>query len=490
MKTKKPPLMTLKDARISSYRVEDVTPGILHFGIGNFHRAHQSLYLDRLMDLNGDLQWGIIGAGIMEGDKTLRDTLLAQDCCTTIVEESASQSQPHVVSSMRDFLPVGDVEAIIDAIADPRIKIISLTVTEGGYFLDETTGTFDHGHPDIVSDAKAVNAPKTVFGLILAGLSRRRETDHAALTIMSCDNLPHNGVVAKNAVLGLARLQDQELCAWVEANIAFPSGMVDRITPATGDKERARIRDEFGIDDKAPVFCESFAQWVLEDNFSAGRPELERVGVEFTADVAPFEMMKLRILNGGHAAIAYPSALMGYEYVSDAMDDPLIRGYLNTLHKREIIPSVPPVPNTDLAEYAETVVERFSNPRIVDRIDRLCYDGKNRQPKFILPTIRDRLSDGANIDGLALLSALWCRYCQGKTDEGAEISSNDPVWPDLSAAAQAAQSDPMAWLGQSEIYAELGENPHFVTAFKDGLRTVTAVGTREALDRYINNQHP
>ena len=474
-------------ARQTHYSIENVTPGILHFGVGNFHRSHQAVYIDKLMELNGDLKWGIVGAGVMPSDHVLRDTLHKQNYLTTVVEESATLSQLRVIASMTGFLPVGNATSIISTIANPQIEIVSLTVTEGGYFIDTDSGEFDTNHPDIQFDTIEGSTPKTVFGLILAGLARRRETGNAPLTVMSCDNIPDNGGATKNAVLGIARQQDQALSDWVEEHVSFPSSMVDRITPATGELELQRIKNEFGIDDQAPVFCEDFSQWVLEDKFAGQRPALEQVGVEFTNDVSPFENMKLRILNGGHASIAYPAALMGFVYVADAMADPLISGFLDKLHKREIIPSVLPVQNTNLHQYAEKVVERFSRPRIVDTIDRLCYDGKNRQPKFILPTIRDRLAKGEDINGLALVSALWCRYCQGHKDDGSKISSNDPAWPTLSAAAKAAQKDPLAWLVQSDIYADLGEHPDFIWSFTHALESVTSKGTRESLRVFINH---
>src|SRR5208282_2354188 len=255
----------------------------------------------------------------------------------------------------------------------------------------------------------------------------RRQAGVAPFTVMSCDHIPGNGHVCENAVAGLAELVDPELSAWIRVKVAFPNSMVDRITPATGDRERAILEDRYGVEDNWPVFCEEFRQWVVEDRFPAGRPALETVGVTFTSDVAPYEWMKIRILNGGHAAIAYPAALLDIHFVHEAMEDAQIATFLETLTKREIQPVVPPPPNTNLDSYRAQVARRFANPKIGDTIQRLCFDGSNRQPKFILPSARDRVKAGASFNGLALVSALWCRYCYGETESGKAIPPNDPI---------------------------------------------------------------
>jgi mannitol 2-dehydrogenase len=302
---------------------------------------------------------------------------------------------------------------------------------------------------------------------------------------MSCDNIPGNGHVAQNAVVGLARLVDSELAQWVEKAVAFPNGMVDRITPATGAREKKLIADEFGIHDRWPVFCEAFKQWVLEDNFPLGRPALEKVGVQFVTDVAPFELMKIRILNGGHATIAYPGGLLGIHFVHEAMQEPLIRDFLEKVERDEIIPIVPPVPDTNLNDYYKLIDRRFSNPKIGDTIQRLCLDGSNRQPKFILPSVTDRLAQGKSITGLALVSALWARYCYGETDSGKPIPPNDPNWDRLTALAKQAKADPKAWLSMTDIFGDLATDPVYVAAFTHALSTLWKAGTRETLKHYL-----
>lgn len=469
------------------YARDAITAGIVHFGVGNFHRAHQAAYLNDLFAMGESRDFGIIGAGVRQSDAKMREVLAAQDYLTTLVEQEAASTTARVLAPMLDYIDPNDPAALIAKLADPQIRIVSLTITEGGYFLD-ATGTFDAAHPEIVADAADIAAPKSVFGLILAGLIARREKGIAPFTVMCCDNIPHNGKVTMNAIAGLAQLFDPALAQWVRENVAFPNGMVDRITPATSDRERALLETEFGLCDGWPVFCETFTQWVLEDDFPLGRPALEKVGVTFVPDVAPYELMKLRILNGGHAAIAYPAALMDIHFVHEAMEEPLIAAYLAKLTSEEIIPVVPPVPGTDLEAYRALIAGRFANPKIGDTIQRLCLDGSNRQPKFILPSVIDRLAVGKKVTGLALVSALWCRYCYGVTDTGALIAPNDPNWDRIQAAAIAAKDDPDAFLAMPDIFGALAANAEYKSAFAKALRKIWADGTRETLIAYLEHR--
>ncbi|RWO21290.1 mannitol dehydrogenase family protein [Mesorhizobium sp.] len=459
--------------------------GIVHFGVGNFHRSHQAVYLDDLFNAGVGHDWALVGAGVFDGEKVGRGKLQEQDWLTTVVEQDSGHMSARITGAMIDFLMPGDAAAILERLADPAIRIVSLTITEGGYFIDPASGVFNPTHPDIVADAQPGAMPKTVFGIILAGLLRRRDDGIVPFTIMSCDNIPHNGHVTADGVIGLARLIDENLATWVSENVAFPNGMVDRITPATTDRERGILSSEFGLDDNWPVFCEPFRQWVLEDHFTDGRPPLEKVGVQFVSDVAPYELMKIRILNGGHAAIAYPAGLMDIHFVHEAMQEPLVRSFLDRLEHDEIIPTVPPVPDTVLEDYYQLIEHRFSNPKIGDTIRRLCLDGSNRQPKFIIPTIADRLKAGKGVAGLALESALWCRYCFGTTDSGAVIEPNDPSWDRLQTTARAAKAAPAAWLAMEDIYGEVGRSTPFVEAFAKALEALWADGARSTLTRYL-----
>lgn len=474
-----------RSASVPSYDPVSLTAGIIHFGVGNFHRAHQAVYLDDLFNRGLDHDWAIVGAGVRAADERMRSELALQDWLTTVVEQEADVSAARVTAAMVDHLPVGDSAAILARLGDPAIRIVSLTITEGGYYIDPATQKFDPAHPEIAADAANPDAPRTVFGFILAGLRLRRLSGVPPFTVMSCDNIPGNGHVTRNAVVGLAELRDRALADWVRTHVAFPSSMVDRITPATSDRERELLASGFGIADRWPVFCETFRQWVLEDDFPAGRPALEQVGVTFVDDVAPYEHMKIRVLNGGHATIAYPAALMDIHFVHEAMEDPLIAGFLDKVERDEIIPVVPPVPDTDLDDYYKLVARRFSNPKIGDTITRLCLDGSNRQPKFILPSAADRLKSNQSIVGLALVSALWCRYCFGTTDSGKPIAPNDTSWSRLTALAGRARSNGSAWLEMRDIFGALADDARYVTAFTTALSALWTDGTRRTLERYI-----
>ncbi len=471
---------------IPGYRRDELSPGIVHIGVGNFHRAHQAAYLDELFERGLDRDWAIVGTGVRESDAEMGRDLAAQDFLTTVVTQEAERSQARVTGAMIDFVAPGDSAAVLERLVDPRTRIVSLTVTEGGYYIDPATQAFDPGHPDILADAAdRLASPKTAFGLIAAGLLRRRAAGLPPFTVMSCDNLPGNGHVAADAVAGLVDLIDPTEARRIRESVAFPNGMVDRITPATSERELQTLRDDFGIEDSRPVFCEDFRQWVLEDHFPAGRPRLEEVGVQFVADVAPFELMKIRILNGGHAAIAYPAGLLDIHFVHEAMQDDQIARFLSALLNDEIIPVVPPVPDTDLADYKRTIERRFANPKIGDTIRRLCLDGSNRQPKFILPTLRDALQSGRSIDGLALVSALWCRYCHGETESGQAIAPNDPNWSRLTTQARQARQMPEAWLAMQDVYGDLGTNQRFRDSFTLALQRLWRSGTRASLDHYL-----
>ncbi|THV12526.1 mannitol dehydrogenase family protein [Rhizobium rhizophilum] len=471
---------------LPSYRREQIRPGILHFGVGNFHRAHMAIYLHELFNKGRDLDWGIIGAGVMASDQRMCDTLKAQDFLTTVVEQDIDRSAATVTGPMLDVITAPDFDRIIETLASPDIRIVSMTITEGGYFIDPATGRFDPNHPAIVTDAKDPAHPKTVFGLIIAGLRARREAGIPAFTVMCCDNIPGNGEVTEATICGLARLSDPDFADWIHHNVAFPNSMVDRITPATGQREIDMTRENYGIEDGWPVFCEDFKQWVLEDNFPLGRPVLEDVGVTFVPDVAPYELMKLRILNGGHAAIAYPAALMDIHFVHEAMENPLIRAFLSKLETDEIIPVVPPVPNTSLQDYFALIQNRFSNPKIGDTIPRLAQDGSNRQPKFILPSTADRLAQGLDVRGLALVSACWCQYLSGLSARGTAIEICDPNSERLRKAANAAQRDPLAFLSLQDVFGRLPEFDLFQRRFAEGLVSLHRNGVEATLKAYVD----
>lgn len=476
-----------KTAAVPAYERASLKAGIVHFGVGNFHRAHQAIYLDDLFNAGSDHDWAIIGAGVLPSDADMRDKLAAQDFLTTVVEQDNNKTAARVTAPMIDILPVGEPDVIIAKLADPEIRIVSMTITEGGYFID-ASGKFNPAHPAIAADGQNPSAPKTVFGLIVAGLKARKDKGIAPFTVMSCDNIPHNGAVTANAVVGTARLSDPAFADWIKANVSFPNGMVDRITPATSQREIDFLKENFGIEDNWPVYCEEFKQWVLEDKFPMGRPALEKVGVTFVPDVTPYEHMKIRILNGGHAAIAYPAALMDIHFVHESMENDLIRAFLAKLENEEIIPIVPPVPDTSLADYFKLIERRFLNPKIADTIPRLAQDGSNRQPKFILPSTLDNLRQGRDVVGLALVSALWCRYFFGKSDSGKDIVFNDASAERLHEAAVKAKDDPAAFLVFDDIFGEVAKSELFRKRFARALKTLWEKGTKETLQLYLDGK--
>jgi mannitol 2-dehydrogenase len=471
---------------LPAYDRSRLTAGIVHIGLGNFHRAHMAVYLDDLFAKGLCHDWAILGAGVREGDAKMREALIAQDCLSTVIELDPKGKSARRIGAMIGFIEVEpDNAALIGAMTRREIRIVSLTVTEGGYFIDAATGQFDPTAPEIAADA--ANPHRTAFGAIIAALKARRAAGIPPFTVMSCDNLPGNGHVAEAAVVGLARLSDPGLADWIKANVAFPNGMVDRITPATGPRER-EMAVAFGLNDPVPVTCEPFRQWVLEDHFPTGRPALEQVGVTFTPHVHAYEAMKIRILNGGHAIIAYPGGLMDIEYVHEAMANPLIAGFLTKVEREEIIPFVPPVPDTNIDAYFDLIRDRFSNPEVADTERRLCLDGSNRQPKFIIPSLRDNIAAGNIPHGLILESALWCRYCMGRTDSGAIIAANDPNWSRLQTVALKAAADPAAWLAMEDIYGEVGRNPEVRAAFAAALTALMRNGTAKTLRTYLGLQ--
>jgi mannitol 2-dehydrogenase len=470
-----------------SYDRGALRPGILHIGVGNFHRAHQAVYLDDLFNRGRGLDWGIVGAGLRETDARMRARLAPQDWLNAVVEVEDGKMSGRVTGAMVDFLPVSeDNRALLQKLADPEIRIVSMTITEGGYCIDPKSGEFNPRGPGILANAAQTGSPRGVFGCLVTALAARKTASIPPFTVMSCDNIPNNGDVARNAVLGYAGLIDAGLAAWIGDHVAFPNSMVDRVTPVQAAHHQLLVKELLGIDDAAPVICEPYRQWVIEDRFASGRPALEEVGVIFTDQVAAFELMKLRILNGGHALIAYPAALLGMTFVHEAMAHPLIRGFLQKVVKDEVIPHVPPPPDIDLADYLESVMQRFANPQIGDTIARLCQDGSNRQPKFILPSTRDGRVWGTPIQGLALVSALWCRYCYGESEKGRPIAVEDDEAGTLIPAARKAREEPLAFLASTDAFGDLADDRTFQNAFAVALSSLWAKGVARTLSGFID----
>ncbi len=469
--------------RIPTYDRNALTPGILHLSVGNFHRGHMAVYLDELFEQGEDLDWAIVGAGLRPSAVDVRDTLKAQNYLTTVVELAPTAISAQIVSSMIDFLP-SDPNIIHDALSDRKIRIVSMTITESGYYIDAATGEFVADHPEMVKDAKSPGSPASLFGVIVKALKARRDTGIEPFTVLSCDNLPGNGNVTRQTVVGLARLSDPELADWIATSVSFPNSMVDRIVPATTDRERRLVADHFGINDELPVVCEPFRQWVIEDHFPSGRPHLEKVGVEFVSDVSGYELMKLRILNAAHASMCYPALLLGHHFVHDAIEDPDILQYLKTLLTQEAIPTLKPLPSVNYHQYLDKVLERFSNTAIGDTISRIAEEGSERQPKFILPAVIDALDAGQSVDGFALEIALWCRYCLGEDEQGKLITVKDLKSADLFKFSKASKRRSDAFLNNIEVFGSLGKNALFSEQFCYWLRYIYRLGVRAAIRKY------
>jgi mannitol 2-dehydrogenase len=456
---------------VPAYDRARVTAGVVHVGVGGFHRAHQAMYHDRLMNEGKALDWGICGVGVMAADRRMDEVLAAQHGLYTLVEKHADGSrEARVIGSVIEhLLAPDDPDAVIERMAAPATRIVSLTITEGGYDVDDA-------------------APTSAFGLITEALRRRRERELAPFTVMSCDNLEGNGRLARMAFSEFARRRDPELGDWVEREVRFPNSMVDRITPATTDGDIAEVRERFGIDDAWPVVCEPYTQWVLEDAFAAGRPPYEDAGVQIVDDVAPYELMKLRLLNAGHQAIAYFGHLCGYRFVHEAAQDPLFRGLLAGYMDDEATPTLEPVPGVDLPAYKRTLIERFSNPEVRDTIARLCAESSDRIPKWLLPVIRHQLATGGEITRSAAIVASWARYAEGVDEQGRPIEVVDRLAERLTESARRQREDPDAFLANRDVFGDLADDPRFAAAYRSTLRALHEHGARATLSSMIGEE--
>lgn len=473
--------------QVPGYDRANLAQSMIHIGVGGFHRAHQAAYIDDLCRNHGTTEWGYCGVGLLAHDTHIRNALRAQDCLYTLVERSAAGNRARVVGSILQFMfAPDDPQAVIEKMASAETRIISLTITEGGYFIDQGSGVFQENHPDIVHDLAHPDRPNSAFGYLLEALDRRRQRGVNPFTVLSCDNVEGNGDVTRKVLLRFAELRDPSLKAWLADHGAFPNCMVDRITPATTDADRALVRDTFGIEDAWPVVTEPFRQWVIEDRFCDGRPPFEKVGVQMTADVKPYETMKIRLLNASHSAMGYLGYLAGYTYIYEIMADPQFKRYILDLMNEEVTPILEPVAGVDLDTYKETLVERFANPTIKDTATRICLDGSAKIPKFILPTIREQLARGGSVRRLSLAVASWCRFLAGTDEQGKPIEIQDPLAEELQRHARAAGTDPRPFLAMREIFGDdLPQSTAFVKQVGDALQNLYDVGAMATLAKYI-----
>src|SRR5947209_5955635 len=460
-----------------------VTPGIVHLGIGAFQRAHQAMYTEAVLNA-GDLRWGIVGASLRS--PAVRDALTPQDGLYTLAVRGAEAERLQVIGAIRNVLVAPeDPQALLTALADPAVKIVTLTVTEKGYCYDPATAALDEKHPDIVHDLAESAKPHTGPGFLVEALRRRRAAKVSTFTVLCCDNLPHNGRTVAAIVTRFAALRDPELAGYIRNEVAFPATMVDRITPATTPGDRAAISAHLDLDDAAPVITEPFSQWVIEDRFPEGRPDWSLAGAEFVTDVAPYENMKLRLLNGSHSTLAYLGYLAGYETVADTMNDAnyrrLAAGVMDDAATTLKMP-----PGADVAAYKHALLERYANPALKHRTWQICMDGSQKLPQRLLGSIRDRLAMGAPIDRLAMGVAGWMRYVTGIDEHSKPSDVRDPLSARLRAIADeaglVAERLAPALLEIREVFvAELAADTRFRTSVTDTLARIIAKGAKEAV---------
>ena len=433
--------------------------------------------------MNGEF-WG---ASVRTQDLKLRAKLIEQDLLTTLIELSPKEFSAEVIGSILDYIPIeADNASLIKQLTQPEIRIVSLTITEGGYYFDPVLKELNTEHPDIIHDSQNPDTPKTVFGAIIAALKIRRLEGVGPITGLSCDNLVNNGTIFKNTLVSLAQMTDPNLADWIEENCTFPNSMVDCIVPVTGQRELELV-EEFGIADLAPVTHENFRQWVIEEKFCCGRPELERVGVTFTNDVHLYESMKLRILNGGHQIVATPGELLSLDTVSQCMNTPIVRDFYRKVATLEIAPLVKSVEEISAVEYIKVVEQRFSNPEIVDSVQRITFDSSSRHSSFLIPIIQDAVIANTSLDGLALTEALWARMCTGIREDNSKFELADPSRNQLQKVACEAKSEPIRWIQQRDYYGDLATDSRFAERFKYWFNKINDDGVATTVDTYISN---
>lgn len=469
---------------VPDYDRSGLTAGIVHFGVGGFHRAHQAVYLDDLLKRGEARDFAICGMGVMPGDRRMRDVLRDQDHLYTLLTRYPDgREDVRVIGSIIDYIWVPeDLHAALDKLADPSTQIVSLTVTEGGYNFNQVTGEYDLAQPAVAADIDNPHEPSTVFGLIVEALRMRRKSGIEPFTVMSCDNIQGNGDLAKAMFTAHAAAVDQGLGDWIRANVAFPNSMVDRITPATTEDDVAYVRDQFGYDDQWPVVTEHFLQWVLEDSFTGARPAYEKVGVQVVEDVTPYEKLKLRLLNASHQGLCYFGHLAGYHLVDQAASDPLIADFLLRYMREEAMPTLDALPDTDVEAYAQELLRRFTNASVKDTVPRLCAESSDRIPKWLVPVILDNLRDGGQVDLSAAIVASWARYAEGTDENGQPIRIIDNAESRVRANAQAQLgADELAFLREPDFFAGLADEPRFTEPYLETLRSLHQIGASRTL---------
>lgn len=470
------PVSTDKNEYNIDYDRSGLKTRIVHIGVGGFHRSHQAWYTDNLLRKDSANGWSICGVGLLPQDKAMKEALESEGMTYILLTRGAdgSESVSRLGAITEYMWAPDDPEAVIEKIADAGTKLLTLTITEGGYNVDDATGRFNLSEPAVARDLSGKAAPTTAFGIVIAGLRRRKSEGNGPMTILSCDNVQHNGQIAKTAFVEYAKAVDPELAQWIVQNVSFPSSMVDRITPATKPEDIEYLQSEYGIKSSWPVVAEDFAQWVVEDNFAAGRPQYELVGAQIVDDVAPYEKLKLRFLNASHQAIAYLGYLAGYEFAHDAIRDESIREDVKEYMLDEAIKTLEPVPGIDVCEYSNELLERFGNEAIGDTLERLATDGSDRISKFVVPVQRDLLAQKHPSPQTSRIVAAWALV-----NELVRKGEMPPLAPDRQSAEiqrlfEEANGVPELMVRSEPIFGNLSESEEFANRVAQQYRELAA----------------
>jgi len=476
-----------KQVIVPTYDRTALKTGIVHVGIGGFHRAHQAYYTDNLLQNHSIRDWGICGIALLPSDKKIFQTLRTQDgLYTLVIKELDGSLSIRVIGSIVEFLfAPANPTAVIEKMAHPDTKIITLTITEGGYNFDDATGAFNSANPLVQQDILQPTSPQTIFGYLTQSFKLRKERGLNGCTIQSCDNIQGNGDVSQKMVLTYISLAEPELVDWVKANVSFPNSMVDRITPVTRPTDIDFLKEQTGIEDLWPVVCEPFLQWVIEEEFSVGRPPWEKVGAQFVEEVAPYERMKLSLLNAGHSVVGILGALLGYSTIDEAVKDTAIRAFLIAFLDKEVTPSLGDLAGVNLGDYKASLIERFGNPHIKDQVARICSQSSAKLPKFLLPTPNYQLQQNGPIAHTAFLIAAWAIYNLGEDEKGNPLIIDDAKKELLAQKAIAAQDDPVLFLQMPSIFGELAQSDRFVQAYLQAYERISKRGIVESLAIHI-----
>jgi mannitol 2-dehydrogenase len=444
--------------RVPTYDRSSVKEGIVHIGVGGFHRAHLAVYVHELMEKHGVRDFAIAGIGLQPSDASMHEVLKRQDHLYTVIERGADGNSAHVNGAITSFLfAPDDREAIIAKMAHPDTKIVSMTITESGYYYDENTHELQAEHPDIQHDLKNENSPKSTFGFLYAAMNRRYQLGLRPFTVLSCDNMQKNGSITRHMLVSFAKLANPRLADWISEKGAFPNSMVDRITPRTKKIDITALAEEFGIEDEWPVVTEPFMQWVVEDSFCDVRPPFEKIGVQVVKDVhdvEQFEMHKLRLLNGSHSALGHPGRLAGFEYIHEVINHPVYRKFIEQMMHQEIKPLLPAIPGVDIDQYCNALMKRFSNPIIMDQLPRICSGASGKMSQFIMPSIAEQICGDRNFRRLSFVTAAWFRYINGVDDAGNNLEVEDPMVEELQAKAKAGSTTPHELLGIKSLIGD------------------------------------